>query len=422
MSRRIAVLGGGVGGVVVAHDLAMRGAAVDLYERAPALGGLHRSVVFDGDAFDIGVFGFPDDHPLFASFPSLRSRFLRVPSQQLTITPKGSFDTYPVSAGGYLRDHGFAHAARAATSMVAGKFRYLRRGTVADYAKFYVGSVFYEDTGLKNYIERMYGVPDSEVGMEFATQRLGEIRNFIVKQLKNRLHRDPNDSTYLVRPREGFASVYAHIAEELQKSGVNLHCGAELTAVRRLARGYAVEAGASGHEYDDVISTIPVSSLGRLVGQPAQSTEHIGLLSLFYRGDLSPPASVIYNFTLSGKWKRICLFSRYYGASRGTDYFTVEITCRETSDAHRQQMMEDFESHAASHSLFRERPQCVGHIMTTAAYPMFRPENARARIDELNQLRAMGIQLLGRQGAQQYISSAVVAQQARQLASMMQVA
>ena len=60
MSANIAVLGGGVAGVVVANELARSGANVDLIERAPKLGGLHRSVTADGMAFDIGAFVFSE--------------------------------------------------------------------------------------------------------------------------------------------------------------------------------------------------------------------------------------------------------------------------------------------------------------------------------------------------------------------------
>lgn len=44
MSARVAVLGGGVGGLSAAQELAERGFEVEVYERRPVFGGKARSI------------------------------------------------------------------------------------------------------------------------------------------------------------------------------------------------------------------------------------------------------------------------------------------------------------------------------------------------------------------------------------------
>jgi hypothetical protein len=68
MGRRVAVLGGGVGGLTAAHELAERGFGVTGYERK-ALGGKAHSIPMPGTARD-GRLDLPGEHG-FRFFPGL---------------------------------------------------------------------------------------------------------------------------------------------------------------------------------------------------------------------------------------------------------------------------------------------------------------------------------------------------------------
>ena len=56
--RRVAILGGGVAGLSAAWKLAERGLGVDLYEAAPALGGMAGSWERNGYTWDFGPHRF----------------------------------------------------------------------------------------------------------------------------------------------------------------------------------------------------------------------------------------------------------------------------------------------------------------------------------------------------------------------------
>lgn len=55
LPRRVAVIGGGVSGLVAARELARAGLAVTVLEAGPALGGQLRTVCFAGQAVDVGA-------------------------------------------------------------------------------------------------------------------------------------------------------------------------------------------------------------------------------------------------------------------------------------------------------------------------------------------------------------------------------
>jgi protoporphyrinogen oxidase len=135
----VAVLGGGAAGVTAARHIAKSSAAhVDLIEIAPELGGLHKSVVIEGKAYDIGAFAFVETHELLKTFPELAGQFVAVSAKYRRITPAGSIDIYPASIEGYVRDHGLLNAARAFVDLYLSKARYRKRDSVMAYASFYM--------------------------------------------------------------------------------------------------------------------------------------------------------------------------------------------------------------------------------------------------------------------------------------------
>jgi protoporphyrinogen oxidase len=178
-SPRVAVLGGGAAGVTAARHLAKSSLArVDLIEIAPELGGLHKSVVIEGKAYDVGAFAFGETHELLKTFAELAGQFVPVCAKYRRITPAGSVDIYPASIEGYVKDYGLINAAQAFIGLYWSKLRYRKRDSVMAYASFYVGRRLYESTGLKHYIERLYALPDSDIGLEFALQRLRYLDQF----------------------------------------------------------------------------------------------------------------------------------------------------------------------------------------------------------------------------------------------------
>jgi hypothetical protein len=423
--RRVAVLGGGIAGVSAAAELADSGLyAVDLIEAAPRLGGLHRGVEAAGLHFDIGAFLYSEEHPMFDLFPLLRELCPRIPVRHRSLTPAGTLDRYPLTPRGYLRDHGLAHAAAALADLARCKWSCRRRATLPEHLSYYLGCTLYLESGLKTYIERLFALPDHEVGLEFARYRLGKVeRAASVRGVARRLLRRRDRVAAVVgprgyvRPREGFAMMYGAIADDLQRRGVRVRTGARIARARRRGAGHELWVDGAGERYDEVVSTIPIPALARLAGtEPPAAVETRSLFSLFYRhpGEVRHDATYLYNFTPRGRWKRITTFSAMYGRDHGHAWFTVEGTLGAgDGGASLDACRRDFEETAAAFGLFDGTPEYLDGLVSAHAYPVYRPHNLPAIRAAREALRDRGFVLVGRQGAFEYLGSAAIVANAR---------
>lgn len=425
MASRIAVLGGGVAGISASHHLAALGCQVHLLERTDRLGGLLQSVEHDGLAFDVGAFLLPGHHELFASFPSIRELFVPVRPRQLIYPPRGAPDVYPLSLRGYLHNYGLPESVHSLLDLLYCKVSCRRQDTLPTFLKYCMGGRIYRNSGLKNYVERLYGLPDHMVALQFSERTIVRIRSRLptrvlrarVMAAGRRLRGIP-PPVRLARPESGFPAVYERIHEQLLSDGVEVRLGCAVDAVRREGEGYRVWLDGKVEEFDLVVSTLPIPVMLRLVGAaPDMEFDNLHLLSLFYRGRVRPGGSALYNFSAEGRWKRITVFSRYYGRKGGTDYLTVEVSTRDISPPSLQALREDFERHAAGLGMFEGRPEYVGDQVTPRAYPVFRVGDPERVAAERAKLARYGIPLIGRQGDHVYLSSQGVAQRAAALAA-----
>ena len=429
-NTRVAVLGGGVAGVVAAAELARKpGIDVVLYEKAPHLGGLQHSVTIDGAAYDIGAFIFTAEHALFRVFPGLIDLFHPARPLHRSITPAGRLDDYPATLGGFVRDNGAARSLAALASLLYAKLRYRHRDTLPSLVHYYLGSIIYNRSGFRTYVERLYGLPDHEIDVEFASKRLFFLAD--VCSLRRRAARAitsiwkrPDDSydqpSVFVRPQEGFSAVYDSIRERLNAGGVIVNTGAVLQRVERgNDGGILVHVSGDVQRFDRIVSTLPVTITTRLIGAtPPDGLEYMKLVSLFYRfrGIRGHEAAVICNLTKDGRWKRAVSFGDFYGGPAGDDYFTVEVTTRTAGAAQVAELDADFRRHAQALGFYRGALTLAGSHVTEHAYPVYRVHEVELLRDARRRLEAWGIDLLGRQGRFDYITSSVVAANARTMA------
>jgi len=429
---RIAILGGGVAGVVLARELSRSNATIDLYEQQPALGGLQRSVEVNGLHYDIGSFLFPHDHELLRTFPSLQPHFVEIDHRSVVLTRHNSLDLYPMTMRGYLRDHTFGTILPDGISLLAAKLRHRRRDTMVAYVKYYLGDRVYRKSGLKAYIERFYDTPDTDVDLAFALQRLDALpaecglrRNIfrIVREAFNSRALEGGAWRCFIRPPQGFSFVYGIIEQELRHAGVHLLFNTPLERIERDRGAYLLyRADGRAERYDAVVSTIPIGAAMGLIGRPMQRPpQGVGLVSLCYRfrGSLGfGDARILYNFTYDGLWKRINVFSSLYGQADGDDYFMVECTQRErrhTAEDYRR----DFEAHAARLPIFHGELRYQGAIETENAYPYFRVSDMERTAAARAELKQFGIVLTGRQGTFAYQNAHITALMARATAREM---
>jgi protoporphyrinogen oxidase len=429
MREKIAILGGGISGVTLANELSKSGRfEVHLIERLPALGGLQKSVELDGLSYDIGTFVLAGRHEIFASFPWLKDLCLMREFKPQAVRASGRLDRYPISFKGYVADFGYLRTLADLASILPAKVRHFGKKDLPAHIQYYLGRRLYVNSGLKHYIERLYQLEDGQIDIAFATQRLQYLRVFSLRALARAMIRRAvkkflpgssapalDQATY-VRPKQGFGALYHEIEKRLLSQGVKVFKGREIGEIRRAGNGFQID----GHPYERIISTIPVPTLAGYMGLPLQTAfECVDLVSLFYRfrGNPGFDSTVLFNYTSAARWKRLTVFSRYYGkAGNGDEYLSVECISAGPAPGDVAWLRRDFEDHVAALGLFRGDFTFQGSEVTHNAYPVFRASEMAKIARAKAEIEALGIALIGRQGAFEFLSSSQAAAGGRSFA------
>jgi protoporphyrinogen oxidase len=411
------VLGCGISGIAVAHELSREGAktlVIDCYDKP---GGNHRSIDVNGYSFDSGSIFFWADNPQFSMFPGLLEQCVPVQYTLEKLSPDGTVSRYPFSIG-ELRSYSPWGLTRIFSSLVISKWRSRQIATAKDYMEYYLGRYFNVESGLDSYVRRFYDLDPAEIGSDFAEARMGWIRDNgsfrnIAKHACRRVlgllsgSRRPAKlpPQAVVRPRAGFEVYYGAMVEGLRASGVDFLFNREFQAIRLVGGLYEVMAGGDTYLARGVISTIPVDIALKIsdikTNEELKSSRMITLCCSF-QGDRRPSAIVLYNFDHIGSWKRLTFHSDSYGPVRDAQYMSVECICSEgLSDAER--LFADFVNHAKYRNLFDGEVRLEHIFLTDYAYPVYSNESSVRRIEALSALSNFGIHSVGRQGGFEYI-------------------
>jgi protoporphyrinogen oxidase len=431
---KLTILGGGVAGAVAAGYAASKGIDdISLIEKETFLGGLHRDVVIDDFHYDIGAFFFWPYHKLIHVFPGVKDLMVDIePLYCLSLTEKGNLDIYPSTLKGYVKDWGITNLCLDILGLVTNRIKMRASGhkfnSVDDEMKYYLGP-FYQKTGLRKYIARLYGMSPSDVGLEFSQKRMsfiaerfrtGEILNKVLTLKANRLNQWTTFPISYARPTSGFSSMYSYIGEELKRQNVNLYFGTQIKQIF-IDEKKIVASDGKVHTYEHLLSSIPLTLLCKLSGVPLNiKLQHKPLYSLFYVSDceIIPKCHVLYNFTERGLWKRITFHSSYYGTEKNKHYFVVEAMPEDkhlNNDDGVSLLDRDLKDTFANTNFFEHinNAKLIGSHLTPNAYPIYTKDFDSEVIDKVKQLfSSKSIYLVGRQGEFDYLSSSDVAQSA----------
>ncbi len=410
---KVAILGGGVAGITAAKALAsQKGMEVTIIEKAPKLGGLSKGTEFDGLKYDIGAFLYSDIHWFFRIFPFLKDVFVEVRHVPTSIYGKGRYGQYPFHPKTYRKEHGNLNFALSSLSLLFGKLRYRNIETLTDYCQYYLGERVYKKSGLQRYVKRLYKRDDHEVDVKLGYSRMKTIGRFgLRKIIKKALSgqavfnfRRPNSQIH-VRPENGFGEVFRLLENHLLELGVIVSKNKAITGIRKIDGRYEISSGEGSDMYDGVISSIPFTVTQKLIGKtPDYLPSYMSLLTLFYKGEILVDKNVFYNFTQQGEWKRITVFSKYYGRVDNQDYFCTEITIDPKQENDVDQLREEFETHIRELGI-ADRLDLRGYKIIPFAYPFFGQGEMEKATHELDVIRNYGIGLIGRQGSFDYMTS-----------------
>lgn len=428
--EQIVVLGGGVAGCIAAAKLAATHHVI-LIEKQDKLGGLLKDVEFGKYRFDAGVYLFASDHHLFQVFPGTRDLCLKVVHNNQVLTPDGRIDGYPFSLRNYIRANGLSSGAIALANLFLHKIYSRRRSDFREWIQYYLGNELYERSGLRRYVERLYCLPDTEIGLEFARYRLSKIeeecglRANFVRMLKTYFRGTEGTYYYscFVRPASGFPLLFNQVERQLTDAGVTILYNTGRLTVSKTSSGILVRTGNSEYLCSRVVSTIPIPATAQAFGmEDTGDFPTMTLQTLCYELDGEPnfTSPTLYNFTLDEQWKRLTVFSRFYGKQFGKHYFSVESTTPQGSTAHIEKLRAGFERHVIQRRIFDGRFTYLGTEETPNAYPLYRAGYAESQEAIKNRLRSRGIHLLGRQGNFAYQTSGEIAKHSAVVAGELQ--
>jgi hypothetical protein len=411
----VIVLGAGISGLVSASILLKQGyqnvLVVDEYAH---IGGNHIDRSIGEYTFDIGSFIFQDDSPLLAHLPELLTLYVPINPSWGRLNPQRMVTQYPISIKDDLIAAGPVELLRILSSVLFARIFRCRLRNARDFAQYWIGSRLLNRSGLGNYMERFYGLPAEKIDIRFAEKRMlwikehaslrGAFRRWVLPAPKSA----PNQQ--LARPREGFAHLYQGVAQRLEREGGVFLLGAKMQSLEKKDGEFFLEMDGRRVSASRLVSTIPLERIQKLCGLHSdEKLLTVTLISLFFSfsGDRGFKESILYNFSHTGSWKRLTLYSDFYGESDGREFFAVEVNADHVFGSV-ETAEQDFRQHVSENGLFIGDLKLEGSHIVSNAYPVYTDKADEHAADAIAALRRFGIESFGRQGGFDYQPTARV--------------
>jgi len=417
----VIILGGGVAGLSSASILSDSFSNILLIDSFSKLGGTQTSIEANGYTFDIGSYFFYPSSFLFQRHPKLLESTLPAPCESERIRPDGKVSLYPF-ASRELRELSVWEGITCFFSLLRGRLALGADKNVEQSCHRMIGKVFYEHSGLSNYVARFYGpdLPASDISTVFVEKRLQFLRRrtrfvpalkAVIEGYFPWLYRNdgrPNVPEVVgrVRAEAGFPAMYAPVADDLIDKGVTIRLDQSLQGIRREDTGFRLITSQGDLLASQIVSTVPVDVLLRLIGKGHHCRMPSGALltlCVSFEGTRGFDGGVLFNFHDQGRWKRITMHSDFYGSRHGREYFSVEVPVSESHKMSGDDGFADFVTSVQSHGLFKGDLRLEDSAYTQYAYPRYELGYERALKDALALIDEFGVITVGRQGRFDYL-------------------
>ncbi|MFS2155241.1 NAD(P)-binding protein [Rhizobium sp. Rhizsp42] len=411
----VIVLGAGISGLVAAAIFSGEGKRVSVVDEYAHVGGNHMDWSSRaGYTFDVGSLIFQDDSPLLRHFPELLERYVHIKPSWGRLNPQGKITLYPISIRDDILAAGPLGVVRIFASVLYARLFRRRMENARDFARYWIGAYLLHRSGLGTYMQRFYGIAADEIDLDLARKRMlwiseyASIINLSRRFLKRKKASGPKNRQ-MARPREGFEALYSLARCKLEGRGVVFTLSAEALHLSRASTGYELVHKGETLVAERVVSTVPISVTERICGNVQTSgLKTITLITLYFSfsGEKGFSQAIIYNFSHEGAWKRLTVYSDFYGRVDGREYFAVEVIAGQVDSC--EDAEADFRRHANANRLFLGDLKLEGSHILTNAYPIYAKGAAQDAARAIARLKSLGVESIGRQGGFNYQPTARV--------------
>ena len=276
------IIGAGPAGLTAAYELSKLGYASTILEADNQVGGLSRTVVYNGYRFDIG------GHRFFSKVALINQLWQEILGDEFLVRPRLSrihyrnhyFD-YPLKPMNALAGLGPVEALLVGLSYAKAKFLPSREeSNFEQWVSNRFGYRLYE-IFFKTYTEKVWGIPCSEISADWAAQRIKNLS--LTEALRNALFKDGRSQggeviTTLIEqfhyPEFGPGMMWERCAELVARRGTETTQGVRVERIRhRLGRvecvyGRTPEGRVLEFGGDHFISSMPVRALINALDPP----------------------------------------------------------------------------------------------------------------------------------------------------------
>lgn len=281
--KHVAIIGAGPAGMTAAYELSRKGCRVEVFEASAHVGGMARSFELWGKMVDLGPHRFfSKDVRVNQLWNSLVGADQCEVTRMTRIYFRGRLLDYPLKPLHVVSKLGLGEAVRCVASYGV---QCARRGNGKPLASFEDWTVNAFGRRLfelffKDYSEKLWGIPCSEIDSAFAAQR---IKKFSLGQamltalgLSGKKHRTLADQ--FPHPFEGAGVVYRRMADEVERAGGRIHLQSPVAGIADGGKTLRLHEGGE-RGFDAVVSTMPLTQLcASLPDVPGEAAEAISKL------------------------------------------------------------------------------------------------------------------------------------------------
>jgi protoporphyrinogen oxidase len=268
------VIGGGPAGLTAGYLLAGRGLPVIVLEAEDQVGGIAKTAVRDGYRFDLG------GHRFFTKATEvdelwhqiMREDFLERPRMS-RIYWRGKFLDYPLRGPDVVKKLGPVELTRAFLSYLWAQIK--PKGPEETYEQW-VSNRFGKrlfNLFFKDYTEKVWGVPTSEIRAEWAAQRIKGLSFFSAAKSAFFGNRDNKIKSLISKfnyPRFGPGQMWETMTDDIQRLGGEVRLGSKATKIEFEGnKCVRVWVGDQAIDCSAVISSLPLrNAVGMAEPQP----------------------------------------------------------------------------------------------------------------------------------------------------------